>query len=319
MAVPITNMKISDIVNELGEVTSNITLRNLHLSPKVIGSGLDPTYCSGADGYERLANLRDLSNIGGTRELRIGKFRNYETPSVFYKLGFLYNGNSIYYTSISNSIVHIAIPSGWHLPTELDWLGIIDSIQSGKNFSDNTVLPYLRSIYTRLQLSSLGISPNPSWDDMALKYDTYGFKTLANGYGVTNDDNIVNWVDVGNSVRYWSQRSFANVYQAALFNSSTDRMSFDLNPGDMAGNQGDTTAYHAIRLFKDDSNDVGYMEDIQGNIYSTVKIGDYVIMAEGLRTTIDRFGNNLYQAFDDTENANVSYPCYIDTTRLDIP
>lgn len=319
MAVPITNMKISDIVAALGEAMENITLRNLHLSPKVIGSGLDPTYCSGADGYARLANLRDLANIGGTRVLRMGKFRNYDPPSIFYRLGFLYNGICVYHQSFSNTIVHINIPTGWHLPTEADWLGVIQAIQTGKNFSNNTVLPFLRCEYTRAQLTTLGISPNPAWADAVLKDDTYNFKILAGGHAITDSSDLVSWGNIGLIARCWSQRSYGNLYQAALFNASNDRLEFDLDPGNLPGNTGDTTAYHYIRLFKDDSVNTGYMEDVQGNVYATVKIGDYVMMAEGLRTTVDRFGNSLNEAFDGEENANVTSPCFLDTTQLDIP
>ena len=83
MAVPTTNMKISDITSALSITNTNVKATDLFLSPNIIGSGLDPTYCSGDDGYARLANLRDIANLGGVREFRIGKFRNYQKPTIY--------------------------------------------------------------------------------------------------------------------------------------------------------------------------------------------------------------------------------------------
>ena len=51
MAVPTTNMKISDITSALSITNTNVKATDLFLSPNIIGSGLDPTYCSGDDGY----------------------------------------------------------------------------------------------------------------------------------------------------------------------------------------------------------------------------------------------------------------------------
>ena len=53
MAVPTTNMKISDITSALSITNTNVKATDLFLSPNIIGSGLDPTYCSGDDGYAR--------------------------------------------------------------------------------------------------------------------------------------------------------------------------------------------------------------------------------------------------------------------------
>ena len=300
-------------------VPANVTIRNLHLSPNVIGSGLDPNYCPGANGYERLANLRDLANKGSTRAFYMGKFRNYQRPSIHYRLGFLYNGKAIYSNYNSTTPV-IAIPDGWRLPNEYDWLDIIQAIEPNNNFSNNTILPHLRCVYTHDQLYPLIGNPNPSWPNEVTKYDTYNLKVLAAGHGCTSAEKVT-WFSVGSFYRTWLQGISGNTYRAIVYNISNNRLSLDTNPGNIPTNDANDPAgaYHGIRLVKNDSINPGFVEDSEGNVYKTVKIGNTVIMAEGLRSTKDRFGNNLFKVTLGATNPNINSPCYIDTTQLDIP
>lgn len=329
MTVPINNLKISNIVAALGEQTSNVTLRNLHLSPNVIGSGLDPAYCPGADGYARLANLRDIANKGGIRSFYIGKFRNYNPTQYHYRIGHLYNGRAVYNFSVSSTIPRINIPSGWRLPTTTDWLNIVQAIEPDNNFSNNTVLPHLRGVYTFDQINPIVGNPTPTWPNMISKLDTYGFKAMAGGVGITINNSqqstfIPSWFSVGSIINFWlDSYAIENTYRhrTAVFGVSSSKLGINEFPGNLPNNFGGSPnyVYNSIRLVKNNSTNDGYVEDVQGNVYKTIKIGNTVIMAEGLRTTVDVNGDPFFEAFSGVNNTNHEYGCYIKTQSIDIP
>lgn len=296
MAVPITNMKVSDIVAALGEATNNITLRNLHLSPKVIGSGLDPTYCSGADGYARLANLRDLVNVGGTRELRMGKFRNYNPPSIFYRSGYLYNGFCLW-PDYGEYGIHI--PNGWHIATYSDILTIIQHYESTSNFSSNTVAKYLRCTYNPADITP-PFTYKPVWAVGVNKFDTDDFKLLATGISYINFDEdpaILTWSNIGSTMNIWVDDTHGiNTYPAIQVTGSSDLLAALTLGFTGPPSYNGRNFYCSIRLVKDDSINTGYVEDIDGNVYPTVKIGDIVITAENIKTTKNSNGGSLIEA-----------------------
>lgn len=317
MAVPITNMKISDIVAALGEATENITLRNLHLSHKVIGTGLDPTYCSGADGYARLANLRDLANVGGIRELRIGKFRNYNPPSVFYRSGFLYNGFCLWPNSGQYGL---HIPDGWHIATYSDMLAIIQHYESTSNFLSNTAAKYLRCTYNPADIIP-AFTYKPVWAVGVNKYDTDGFKLLATGLSFINFDEdpaILTWSSIGSTMNIWVDGTHGtNTYPAIQVTGSSDLLAAVTLGFTGPPSYNGRNYYCNIRLVKDDSINPGFVEDINGHVYPTIQIGDIVITSENIRTTINSNGDDISEATlstpIDTE------PAFLNSSIYDIP
>lgn len=305
MAVPTTNMKISDITSALSITNTNVSVTDLFFSPNIIGSGLDPTYCSGADGYERLANLRDLSNIGGTRELRIGKFRNYNPASVFYKQGHLYTYDAFHNYNYIDQCINV--PVGWHIATVTDILNIITAIEPGNTFLNNTVAKYLKSSYLS---GDTPFSPSPAWNGTNPNYDTYGFKMMASGLCIIgfNEGDPYILFSVGLSSRFWMKQSNYFNY-AAQFSDDSDRLSANVQANDFDLCQ--------IRLVKDDSVNTGSVIDIEGNVYKTIKIGDVVITAEGIRTTKNKIGNQLTN-IQIGSNVRVDFG-YVSITDTDIP
>lgn len=315
MAVPILNMKISDIVSALGEATSNITLRNLHLSPKVIGSGLDPDYCSGANGYERLANLRDTANVGGLRSFYIGKFRNYDPVSINYKQGHFYTYKAFEYWDVftspagySNNCVHI--PDGWRIMTVNDFYNIITAIEPSSDYANNTVAKHLKSIY---KTDDTPFDPSPGWSGFKTNFDTYGFKQMASGICLQGENNdVLTLYNVGLISYSWLHYQYqTNENVIITFSDNSDKV----------GTLSQAIELHLaqIRLIKNDSVNPGYVEDIEGNIYPTIKIGDNVITAEGIRTTKNKSGNSLTEMFlDDIHNFSNLFG-YFDIKNTDIP
>lgn len=305
MAVPTTNMKISDITSALSITNTNVKATDLFLSPNIIGSGLDPTYCSGDDGYARLANLRDIANLGGVREFRIGKFRNYNPVTVNYKQGHLYTYDAFHNFNFINQCVHV--PVGWHIATVTDILNIITAIEFGNNFSSNTVAKYLKSTYLS---DDTPFDPSPAWVGTNTNYDTYGFKMMSSGICLIGENigDQYRLFNVGLSSRFWMKDSDSFNF-AAQFTDNSDQLGAN------------TSARYdhlcQIRLVKDDSVNTGSVIDINGNVYKTVKIGDVVITAEGIRTTKNKLGNSL-TIITIGSDVRVKYG-YVSLTTTDIP
>lgn len=300
MPVPIINLKISDIVTELGEQSSNVKLQNLHRSSKVMGIGIDPVYCDGSNPYQRLYSLQ--------KNPTIGKFRNYEQFNYFYRSGLLYGGNCIYPREVNRPTIHI--PSGWRLPTQDDWLNIIQTIQPGTTFTTNTIAHHLRSNYDRTDIVNFNNTyytrtgewlirpgyPAPIFEDSVLKSDTYNFKAIASA--------VIDIFGANSIGRNW----FCWTYDSSIMYNSNILPCVTLNgnfhfPEALASSTVGFTGFYdsfdgrsvmmSIRLVKNDSVNPGYMEDIEGNIYQTIKIGDIVIMAEGYRCTKDINGDPM--------------------------
>jgi len=292
MAVPIVNVKVGDIITELGEQIPNIAPRNLHRSPKVRGIGIDPVFCGGDSPYERLYSLQ--------KDPTIGKFRNYEQFDFSYRGGLMYGGDCIY--PRSSSIPKLHIPTGWRIPTQQDWNNILQAIQPGSNFTNNTAAHHLRCSYNRTDIINFNnlyyqrtgfwlIKPGkavPIFEDSILKSDTYNFKAIASSF-----------IDVfaANSIgSNWFCWSFSDSVSSNTFTLPCVTLNGNFNYPEAfttatVGYKFQLEAFNGrwvmmpIRLVKNDSNNPGFLEDIEGNIYQTIKIGNTVIMAEGYRCT----------------------------------
>ena len=310
MAVPTTNMKISDITSALSITNTNVKVTDLFLSPNIIGSGLDPTYCSGADGYARLANLRDIANLGGVREFRIGKFRNYNPVTVNYKQGHLYTIFNCNY-DYDDELKSVHVPNGWHIATADDVYNIINFIDGG-NWTSNSAAIHLKSTYIT---GDTPFTPSPAWASPSVGYDTYGFKQMASGrcsrdYNTEGEFFITN---IGITSQLW-----------LLYEGSSLIAQFSKNSNMVTQISDPFTKFFElcqIRLVKDDSVNTGSVIDIEGNVYKTIKIGDTVITAEGIRTTKTKMGVSIPQLLfetvyhiDDFDNGG-----YIPLTTTDIP
>lgn len=301
MAVPITNVLISDIVNELGEVTSNITLKNLHRSSKVRGIGIDPAFCDGDNPYQRLYSIQKYPTIG--------KFRNYEQFNFSYKMGLMYGGNCLY-PRAGGLYPTIHIPPGWHVLTIDDWWNILQTIAPGTNFTNNTAGHHLLCNYNRsdivdfnnLYFSRTGewlIQPSafiPIFEDSVNKSDTYGFKAIASSF-----IDIVGANSIGSSWFCWIYDSTLSGWNLILPCASIRGNLFypeaitlsTFGYINLEESFDGRACMMSVRLVKNDSNDPGYLEDVEGNIYPTIKIGNTVIMAEGYRCTKDVNGNSM--------------------------
>lgn len=307
MAVPITNMKLSHITAALGITNQNVKPEDIFLSPNIIGSGLDPTYCPGADGYQRIANLRNIVNLGGIREFKIGKFRNYNPVSVFYKQGHFYTNRAFHHYGYTSNCVHV--PSGWHIATVSDMSNIIDAIESGNSFSSNTVGKYLKSTYLT---DDTPFSPSPAWVGLMTNYDIYNFKAMASGIceqGTNVGDPVVIG-NIGSYGRIWMKYSDSLNYISQFTDTSNSFQSIGV---------GNFKQMCQIRLVKDDSVNTGSVIDIDGNVYKTIKIGDTVITAEGIRTTKNALGSSLTTiTVGNSASINDLYG-YLSIANTDIP
>lgn len=79
MAIPENNFSVLKIAHEIGlTASSNFSLKSLFLSTKIAGERLDPQYCEGATGADRLNTLRNSATY------RVGRFRNYRYGLVFF-------------------------------------------------------------------------------------------------------------------------------------------------------------------------------------------------------------------------------------------
>lgn len=337
MAVPITNMKISDITSALSISNTNVSATDLFFSPNIIGSGLDPTYCSGANGYERLANLRDVANVGGTRELRIGKFRNYNPPTIFYRSGLLYNYRTVRAygsigdpTPVGKSYLSdtINIPNGWRIMNLNDWVNIITYINPFWGLSSNQMGQYLKHSYDSTD-SYFG------WIILeGLAYTTFNQLASGNCGLVTTGDVFspyrLDYLGKNEASHGWCLTDIRSSQPYIIRLNDTNQQADFLNTSSFTFEK---NHFANIRLIQADhsggynSVDPKYLEDCDGNIYPTVKIGNYVMTAENIRTkkTYDGVALSDYTSFVGVYPNIIDYPDtlydsgYIDFTDNDIP
>lgn len=289
---------MSDIASEVdGETSLLKPASGYFLSPNIVASGLDPTYCSGANAYYRLANLR-------TSPFEIGKFRNYNKNAVTYTWR-----SGLFYTWQAASTVHL--PNGWHVATQYDWYQIFSAIDSNFQYASTDIADFFKSGLTNTQNTFSGWVNREGDNTTGFNLHAVGFR-----YALTTSHN--NWAVIGGLSRLWSadnnfgeEGSFKYSIQ---FQESSDKVYPVIISWYIPGpNNGYSYDMCNIRLVKDDSVNTGSVEDYHGNIYPTIKIGDKVVTAENIRTSVNTSGN----AFTDLRGGTI-YPGYfIDSIAMD--
>lgn len=277
MAIPTTNVKMTDISSNVdGETSLLKPVSDYFKSPNVVASGLSHFYCSGATPYDRLEKLR-------TKPYRIGKFRGYN-PTVnqyYWKSGLFYDWRAA-------ATVHV--PYGWHVATQSDWYQIFSSIDSNFQYGQTSLANNFKSGLTETQ------NPFSGWDQLEGDNLT-GFNAHAIGlkWASLTDQNL--WQSENFTSNFWMVTpDFMNpnvIKKGIWFNSVNNVVDITTSCPSLDQFCRNYDMYN-IRLIKEDGYNPGYVEDIEGNIYKTVKIGDKVVTAENLRTTKDIYGNAFF-------------------------
>lgn len=298
MTVPITNIKMSDIASEVdGETSLLKPVSGYFKSPNVIASGLDQTYCSGTSLYDRISNLR-------TKPYRIGKFRNYNKNAITYSWK-----SGLFYTWQAASTVHV--PTGWHVATQTDWYQIFSAINSNFQYASTDIADFFKSGLTDTQNTFSG------WAKREGDNST-GFNLHATGWRWALTGNYTNWSGMKGVSRLWSaDNNFGEEGSGKYsiqFQQSSDKVYRSFNSWYIPGpNNGYAYGMCNIRLVKDNDVDTGSVTDIQGNIYPTIKIGDKVVTAENIRTSVNTSGN----AFTDLRGGPIYSADFIDSIAMD--
>jgi uncharacterized protein (TIGR02145 family) len=145
-------------------------------------------------------------------------------------------------------------PSGWHLPSKVEWETLITEL-GGVIVSGG----HLKEIGTTYWYSQSAGTDNSS-----------GFSARGSGY--RHETGLFTTIRIDNLI--WSSTEYNTTlsYYIALNNA-----------GDYASVSGNYKKLGcSIRLIKDNSTDPGTVTDYDGNIYSTVTIGTQVWMAANL-------------------------------------
>ena len=160
-------------------------------------------------------------------------------------------------------------PSGWHLPSDTEWNTLVSEL-GGYTVAGG-------------KLKETGFehwdSPNTS------ATNAYGFNLLGAGY---RDHTDGSFTAIKNST-YLHSTLANNVFSVYSF----------LAHGNLSVMTGAKFGF-PIRLIKDDSANTGAMTDYDGNVYSTVKIGSQVWMAENLIVEHFNNGDAIPNVTDDT-------------------
>jgi hypothetical protein len=132
-------------------------------------------------------------------------------------------------------------PSGWHVPTQADWETLLDAIDTYDSGEDEW--PVAGSLLKDTEL---------------LYWESVG-------------TNQYNFSAKGSGERGTGIRSFANYWTA------TEGVRARINGNAVIISDGEVlTDGYCVCLVKDNSTDSGFLEDIDGNVYRTVKIGSQV-------------------------------------------
>lgn len=297
MAVPITNMKLSDITNELNLNISINKITDLFGLPiktngvydSINPYGIDVNYCTGSTPQARYDNLTSIP-------FYIGKWRNYHHYTADYtniKYGFLYNG----YAAADPDIA----PPGWHVPTNEDWIYI-------KNYlvENTTNMPFKSKRSIGYPYNSIfNTTTHPRWETPT-NVSFYGANTL-NFHAVPSGTRThltyppppINkgglFTDLGYSAYFWTktttefEEQTAGVgYKMYYNNSDIDIFALSRRVG------------ASIRLVKDDSiwNDGDILWDIDNNAYGVTRIGNQLWTKQNLATTRYCSGTKIGQSIN---------------------
>lgn len=168
-------------------------------------------------------------------------------------------------------------PDGWHLPTETEAVALREAIEPGSSWTVNGVSEHLKEDglvywdadfadnstgYSARGAGIRGDGVDPTTYDFRLLNNRMVFLLNTTGTGVT---------------RRCSMASSSTLFSRPLFTK-------------VCGS--------SVRLLKDDDTDPGSMQDNNGYVYPTVKIGSQVWMAANMKTTKYRNGDTIPEVTD---------------------
>jgi uncharacterized protein (TIGR02145 family) len=188
-------------------------------------------------------------------------------------------------------------PAGWHVPSNTEFNALSTEL-GGNSVSGG-------------KLKEAGLT---YWNDPNIADNTSGFSARADGDRNASDGVFRNMLVYA---KFWTATQFPS--------PTTSGYEIMLLPGDdnyyINGNNkkfGDN-----IRLIKDDSTDPGFLEDIDGNIYRTVKIGTQVWLAGNWACTKLRDGTPIPNVTNGTTWSGLTTEAYCnynnDITNVFLP
>jgi uncharacterized protein (TIGR02145 family) len=210
------------------------------------------------------------------------------------KYGYLYSWNAV---GDSRNIA----PEGWHVPTEEEWNQL--EIYLGTKAED------VPSLNWRGSESGKKLKAKAGWDKNGNGTDVYGFSVLPGGYRHYDG----NYDGLGNEAVFWTSEEsnmMSAWFRAIISNNSAIKrdgifkeFAFSIRCiKDISDNSTSTLNKPKIDMINENSGTT--CKDIDGRVYKTVKIGDQVWMAENLRVSHYRNGDEIPNIKDNDEWKN---------------
>ena len=226
----------------------------------------DPTHAPDFDpryeGYhERLTNFRNYPievnvNPSNPETLYNWYAVNKHTGGGGTTNGDIYGGLYNWYAVNTGKLA----PIGWHVPTQAEWTALYNYLGIGgggalkESGTEHWLTPNTGAT------NSTGFTALPGGENI---FEYYG-----KGYEATFR---------ASTLDYYSGLP----YNIVLYNED-DKIYHSSNPEYIG---------YSVRCIKDDSDDLGTVTDIDGNVYPTVKIGDQVWMAENYK--VEHYSNGI--------------------------